>query len=89
MNFLTTNLCLCISPVKVEGTPNSEAMLASARGLRQEREKQKEMVQQKTNLQAAIQLSEQRISRLQAQLKDIRKAGIGTTPEGKTENCKL
>ncbi|XP_045130561.1 intraflagellar transport protein 81 homolog [Portunus trituberculatus] len=67
---------------KVEGTPNSDAMLTSARGMRQEREKQKEMVQQKTNLQAASQLLEQRISRLQAQLKDIRKAGIGTTPEG-------
>ncbi|XP_063876497.1 intraflagellar transport protein 81 homolog [Scylla paramamosain] len=67
---------------KVEGTPNNDAMLISARGLRQEREKQKEMVQQKANLQAASQLLEQRISRLQAQLKDIRKAGIGTTPEG-------
>lgn len=59
-------------------------MLTSARELRQEREKQKEMVQQKTNLQAASQLLEQRISRLQAQLKDIQKAGIGTTPEGNT-----
>ncbi|MPC32900.1 Intraflagellar transport protein 81 [Portunus trituberculatus] len=72
---------------KVEGTPNSDAMLTSARGMRQEREKQKEMVQQKTNLQAASQLLEQRISRLQAQLKDIRKAGIGTTPEGEAFNC--
>ncbi|XP_045594415.2 intraflagellar transport protein 81 homolog [Procambarus clarkii] len=67
---------------KVEGTPNSEAMLASARGLRQERERKKEMGQQESELKAAIQLSEQRISRLQTQLKDIRKAGIGTTPEG-------
>ncbi|XP_050724013.1 intraflagellar transport protein 81 homolog [Eriocheir sinensis] len=67
---------------KIDGTPNSEGMLSSARGLRQEREKSKEMVQQKANLQSATQLAEQRISRLQAQLKDLRKAGMGTTPEG-------
>ncbi|XP_042242430.1 intraflagellar transport protein 81 homolog isoform X1 [Homarus americanus] len=67
---------------KIEGTPNSEAMLSSARALRQEKERKKEMGQQEGDLKSAIQLSEQRIARLQTQLKDIRKAGMGTTPEG-------
>ncbi|KAK3884798.1 hypothetical protein Pcinc_010945 [Petrolisthes cinctipes] len=67
---------------KIEGTPNSEMMLAAARNLRQEREKKKELATQGGDLKSAIQLAEQRISRLQTQLKDIRKAGIGTTPEG-------
>lgn len=67
---------------KVEGTPNSEEMLHSARALRKEREKQKEMAQQGIDLKDSTQLLEQRIMRLQNQLKDIRKAGMGTTPEG-------
>ncbi|XP_066987382.1 intraflagellar transport protein 81 homolog [Macrobrachium rosenbergii] len=67
---------------KVEGTPNSESMLASARALRLERERQKEMKQHESDLKDAIHLSEQRCMRLQTQLKDIRKAGMGTTPEG-------
>ncbi|XP_071536615.1 intraflagellar transport protein 81 homolog [Panulirus ornatus] len=67
---------------KVEGTPNHDALLTSARALRQEREHKKEMGQQESDLKAATQLSEQRILRLQTQLKDIRKAGMGTTPEG-------
>ncbi|XP_068230834.1 intraflagellar transport protein 81 homolog [Palaemon carinicauda] len=67
---------------KVEGTPNHESMLASARALRLERDRQKEMKQQESDLKDAIQLSEQRAMRLQNQLKDIRKAGMGTTPEG-------
>lgn len=68
--------------LKVEGTPNSEEMLHSARALRKEREKQKEMAQQGIDLKDSTQLLEQRIMRLQNQLKDIRKAGMGTTPEG-------
>ncbi|KAG7157671.1 Intraflagellar transport protein 81-like [Homarus americanus] len=52
------------------------------RALRQEKERKKEMGQQEGDLKSAIQLSEQRIARLQTQLKDIRKAGMGTTPEG-------
>ncbi|XP_047498855.1 intraflagellar transport protein 81 homolog [Penaeus chinensis] len=67
---------------RVEGTPNSEDMLQSARSLRKEREKQKEMAQQGVDLKDSTQLLEQRILRLQNQLKDIRKAGMGTTPEG-------
>ncbi|XP_064099976.1 intraflagellar transport protein 81 homolog [Macrobrachium nipponense] len=67
---------------KVEGTPNSESMLASAKALRLERERQKEMKQHESDLKDAVQLSEQRCMRLQTQLKDIRKAGMGTTPEG-------
>lgn len=57
-------------------------MLQSARALRKEREKQKEMAQQGSDLKDSTQLLEQRILRLQNQLKDIRKAGMGTTPEG-------
>lgn len=57
-------------------------MLTAARGLRQEREKKKELATQSGDMKTAIQLAEQRISRLQTQLKEIRKAGIGTTPEG-------
>lgn len=70
-------------------------MLQSARSLRKEREKQKEMAQQGLDLKDSTQLLEQRILRLQNQLKDIRKAGMGTTPEGnlkfsliRQHNCK-
>lgn len=63
-------------------------MLAAARGLRQEREKKKELSTQSGDMKTAIQLAEQRITRLQTQLKEIRKAGIGTTPEG-TRNLVL
>ncbi|XP_076030655.1 intraflagellar transport protein 81 homolog [Oratosquilla oratoria] len=67
--------------LKVEGTPNTEAMLASAKALRMEREKQKELMSQQGDLKGAITVTEQRISRLQGQLRDIRKAGVGASPE--------
>lgn len=67
---------------RVESTPNHESMLAAAKQLRQERERQKEMKQQETDLKSSCTINEQRITRLQGQLKDIRKAGMGTTPEG-------
>ncbi|KAB7496012.1 Intraflagellar transport protein 81-like protein [Armadillidium nasatum] len=67
---------------KTDGMPNQEAMLESARNLRKEKEKQKEMSQQESDLRSQIQLADQRIGRIEVQLKDIRKASLGTTPEG-------
>ncbi|RXG61203.1 Intraflagellar transport protein 81-like protein [Armadillidium vulgare] len=66
---------------KTDGMPNQEGMLESARNLRKEKEKQKEMSQQESDLRSQIQLADQRIGRLEVQLKDIRKASLGTTPE--------
>ena len=67
---------------KVDGTPSVDTMLATAKKLRMEREKEKENQAQKAEQRTAIQHSDQRILRLEQQLKDLRQAGAGATPEG-------
>ena len=66
---------------KVEGAPNVEATMEAVKQLRGEKEKQKELLAQRTEQRVVIQQADQRINRLEQQLKDIRAAAVGTTPE--------
>ncbi|CAH1781188.1 unnamed protein product [Owenia fusiformis] len=67
---------------KVESQPNTGPMLAVARDLRAEREKENKLNQQKQEQRNALVQAEQRCQRLNNQLKDMRNAAIGATPEG-------
>lgn len=67
---------------KVDSHSNSGPMLNAARSLRQERDRETKLNQQKHEQKNAISQYEQRIHRLQAQLKDTRQASIGATPQG-------
>ena len=67
---------------RVDDIPNHDAMLTSASSLRLAREKEKELSQQEAELKSSIQVTEQRIERFHTQLNDLRKASMGTTPEG-------
>ena len=58
-------------------------MLELAKNLRQEREKQKEMRQQEIDLKNTLQINQQRLNRLESQLRDIQKSNLGITPTGK------
>ncbi|XP_014665305.1 PREDICTED: intraflagellar transport protein 81 homolog [Priapulus caudatus] len=66
---------------KVENTPNKDAMLGVARNLRTEKEREVELTSQRQEQTNALMLAEQRTQRIQQQLKDMRHAGIKTTPE--------
>ena len=57
---------------KVEGMPSLEVMLEVGRRLRLEREREKELQNQKTEQRTAISHANQRVQRLRAQLQDIR-----------------
>jgi len=67
---------------KIENIHNKEVMLQAAHGLRVEREREKSLANQKQEQQASLKHTEQRIQRLQQQLKEIRQAAMGATPEG-------
>ena len=66
---------------KVEGAPNVEPMMEAVKQLRAEKEKQKELLNQRTEQRVVIQQADQRVNRLEQQLKDLRAAAVGTTPE--------
>ena len=66
---------------KVEGAPHVETMMEAVKQLRAEKEKQKELLNQRSEQRVALQQSDQRINRMEQQLKDLRAAAIGTTPE--------
>lgn len=57
---------------KVEGAPNFDPMMSAVKELRQEKERQKELQAQKGEQRTAIGHGEQRLSRLERQLKDLR-----------------
>lgn len=67
---------------KIENIHNKEAMLEAAHALRLEREREKSLVNQKQEQQMSLNHTEQRVHRLQQQLKEIRQAAVGATPEG-------
>lgn len=57
-------------------------MLAVARALRTEREREREIAVQKQDQLASVSHYDQRIQRMQGTLKTLRQAGLGTTAEG-------
>ncbi|XP_067669483.1 intraflagellar transport protein 81 homolog isoform X1 [Haliotis asinina] len=65
---------------KVESHPNSQVMMNVAKNLRLERDREKKIAAQRQEQLMNIQHSEQRIKRMQAQLQQIRQAGVGATP---------
>lgn len=68
--------------LQIENIHDKEAMLEAAHALRLEREREKSLVNQKQEQQQSLNHTEQRVQRLQKQLKDVRQAAIGATPEG-------
>ncbi|XP_063245204.1 intraflagellar transport protein 81 homolog isoform X4 [Bacillus rossius redtenbacheri] len=66
---------------KIESMPNKESMLAAAHALRKERDREKELANQRQEQQVALAHTEQRAVRLQQQLKDMRRTAVGATPE--------
>lgn len=67
---------------KVEASPNSGPMLAMARNLRTERDRDEKIHKQKTEQKNHITQLEHRINRLQHQIKDTKQSSIGATPQG-------
>ncbi|KAK3909016.1 Intraflagellar transport protein 81-like protein [Frankliniella fusca] len=67
---------------KVEGSPSFEAMLHAAHELRIQREREKELINQQQDEESALSHRDQRLQRLQQQLKDLRHASVGATPQG-------
>jgi hypothetical protein len=57
-------------------------MLNVARSLRMERDREAKLTAQKQEQKNTITHFDQRISRLQNQLKDVRASSVGATPEG-------
>ena len=80
----TPLMCVCVLRCQVEGHPNKEVLLESARRLRLEKDREQELANQKLEQEQAIGRADQRLVRLQGQLKDLRSASMGTTPEGET-----
>jgi hypothetical protein len=72
----------CYTILQIENIHDKEAMLEAAHALRLEREREKSLVNQKQEQQLSLNHTEQRVQRLQKQLKEIRQAAIGATPEG-------
>jgi intraflagellar transport protein 81 len=73
---------LFCSNLQVENIHNKEAMLEAAHALRLEREREKSLANQKQEQQASLNHTEQRLQRLQQQLKEIRQAAMGATAKG-------
>lgn len=68
--------------LKVQGAPHHEAMLTAAHELRVQREREKELINQRQEEEAALLHRDQKLQRLQQQLKDLRHASVGATPQG-------
>uniref|UniRef100_A0A0K2TAW8 Intraflagellar transport protein 81 homolog n=1 Tax=Lepeophtheirus salmonis TaxID=72036 RepID=A0A0K2TAW8_LEPSM len=66
---------------KLEGTPDTEVLLSSATKLRVEREREKELINQRQEQRSAISNLDQKTMRMERQLKDLQRSGAGATPE--------
>lgn len=67
---------------KVIGVPSYEAMLTAAHELRVQRELEKELISQRQDEETSLSHRDQRLQRLQQQLKDLRHASVGASPQG-------
>ena len=75
--------------MKVDNIHNKDAMLEAAHALRLEREQEKSIEKQKQDQQTSLNQTEQRVQRLQQQLKEMRHAAMGATPKGENTSCLL
>jgi intraflagellar transport protein 81 len=57
-------------------------MLEAAHALRLQHERKKSLANQKQEQQASLNHTEQRVQRLQQQLKEMQQAAMGATPKG-------
>ncbi|GFT89654.1 intraflagellar transport protein 81 homolog [Nephila pilipes] len=67
--------------MKVESHPNVEAMLSVAKNLREERDLSENLNRQKMEQRNALTHAEQKIQRLNQQLKELKLSSLGATPE--------
>ncbi|KAG8183384.1 hypothetical protein JTE90_008286 [Oedothorax gibbosus] len=67
--------------MKVESQPNMESMLAVAKSLREERDLSDSLSRQKMEQRNALTHFEQKIQRLNQQLKELKLSSLGATPE--------
>ncbi|XP_015917332.1 intraflagellar transport protein 81 homolog isoform X2 [Parasteatoda tepidariorum] len=67
--------------MKVESHPNVDAMLAVAKRLREERDLSDNLNRQKMEQRNALTHAEQKIQRLNQQLKELKLSSLGATPE--------
>lgn len=67
---------------QVENVENKEAMLEACKELRVEREKQKDLANQKADESLAVQQLQQKATRLSQQLRELRQSSLGATPQG-------
>lgn len=65
---------------KVEPHPNAQTMMSVAKNLRQEKDQEKKLAEQKTKQNEQIHQAEQRIWRLQQQLKNTQQSRDGASP---------
>ncbi|KAL8567199.1 hypothetical protein ACOMHN_046609 [Nucella lapillus] len=70
---------------KVESHPNSQVMMNVARNLRVERDREKRVSTQKQEQMTNIQHLDQRIKRMENQLRDMRQASVGATADSMIE----
>lgn len=56
-------------------------LLQSVKKLRQEKEREKELSAQKDEHSSRLLMNDQRLRRLQSQLKELRQAAVGSTPQ--------
>lgn len=67
---------------RVDAVANKDKLMLAAKQLRQEREKEANLIEQKQTQKSQMVHTEQKLNRLQVQLKDLRSSAIGITPEG-------
>ncbi|RZF35553.1 hypothetical protein LSTR_LSTR014545 [Laodelphax striatellus] len=67
---------------KIENVSNKEALLEASHELRVERERKKELAKQKQTEGAALHQTQQKLARLSQQLREMRQASLGVSPEG-------
>lgn len=69
--------------LQVESVTNKDSLLEACHSLRVERERQKDLANQKQDESIALQQVQQRATRLGQQLRELRQSSLGATPQGK------
>lgn len=67
---------------RVDNVSNKGKLLVAAKQLRQEREREANLADQLHNQKSTISHAEQKINRLQMQIRDMKASSIGITPDG-------
>lgn len=73
---------MCCLFFKVENVENRETMLEVCKELRVERERQKDLANQRQDESLSVQQLQQRAARLSHQLRELRQSSLGASPQG-------